>query len=77
MQTFRKNISENPASVGRWSIFAESKSYQKSGHFSKFSVQNDDVLETLLDLRASKLAESWAGWAGWLAGWAGTGAFYF
>ena len=69
MQKFGKKISENPASVGRWSIFAESKSYQKRGRFSKWRLQNEEILETFLIIQEEKLAVSWLGWlAGWLAG---------
>ena len=59
------------------SIYKSKFTVQKSVPFSKWRLQNDDVLDTFLILQEEKLAVSWAGWAGlaglgWLAGWAGT-----
>ena len=54
-------------------FLAESKSYQKRVHFSKWPSQNDDVPETLLIFQGSKLTVRWAGWLAGLAGWAGFG----
>ena len=72
VQDFRKKSSENRASVGRGSIFAGSKSYQKRGRFSKWRLQNDDVHETFSIFEAKKLAASSLGLA-WLGlAWLGS-----